>query len=287
MRVLKVLGLGLLLFCASSGSAFAVNPDPSKRPVPDEPAMMAISGWAFANSARETMETRVQQQLPAFKWVYPGDADIVPLPDPNRTIKLDLRESGSKKTPSGAWASIHDQDTGQTHSVCAMPCKANVSAKTDYIIAIRAAGRLPILDIIKADRPSQKRFKASIGLDLRDYFEGIGQCWADHVASGKPDTKATACARMPAVIPVGADRFGHCRVQFDVLETGWVANGRSLGCTNPVFEAPSLDVLNIWYYVPATENGQTLSTTGLTTKISFDVLDAQRRRLDESGQVAN
>lgn len=284
--VLKTLGLGLLLVCLSRVSAFGVNPDPSERSVPENPAVMALSGWAFSNRANQSFETIVQQQLPAFGWVYPGDTDLNPIPDANHSIALELRESGSGKRLSGAWASLHDQETGRAHSVCLMPCSANINAGKDYMIAVRTAGRLPHIASIQTSTLSDGPFTVYMGSDLRDYFMKIGQCWADHVASGRPDTDALPCARMPAIIPEGAEQSGHCRVQFDVLETGWVANGRSLGCTDPVFAAAALDVLNFWYYVPATQRGQTMPTTGLVTKINFNILDSQGRRIDENGRVA-
>lgn len=247
--------------------------------------MMQLSAWAWSNRANQSAATKVQQTHPAFEWVYPGDADLEPISDGNRSIRLEAREAGGETILSRPWASIHNSDTGRAHSICLMPCTVNLNAEKDYLIAVRGAGRLPVFNMIQADTRSDRPFTAYMTPDFRDYFKKIGQCWADHVASGLPDTDATPCARTPALVPVGADRSGHCRLQFDVLETGWVANGRSLGCTDPVFEAPALKALNLWYYVPATQSGQTLPTTGLTTKIGFNVLDAQRLPPDENGRV--
>lgn len=283
MSVLKNLGLGLLLSCILLGNASAVAPDPSERPLPEDPNLMQLSAWAWSNRANQSAATNVQQTHPAFKWTYPGDADLEPIPDGNRLITLEARDVGGETITSPPWASLHDIDTGRAHSVCLMPCTVTLNAQKDYLIAVRDAGRMPVFNIIQAG--SSDSFTISMTPDFRNYFKKISQCWADHVASGKPDMDATPCARTPAMIPAGAERSGHCRVQFDVLETGWVANGRSLGCTDPVFASAALDVLNLWYYVPATQSGQALPTTGLVTKINFDILDSQGRRIDENGRV--
>lgn len=273
MRILIGLSLLVCLFGLSEGAEASDKPVPS-----DRVTMERFMGLSMA-SGNFAMLKRIREELPQFSYVPDPIGDYEPIFGANKTIDLIAHDADE------AVAGIHDLRTGEILFACTLPCTAEVNGQTDYLVSMLSIGRVPHMSVLSASHPPGDPFGSYLGVDMIDHAGKAGDCWTGHEASGFPDTEPTPCVRMPARMPLNATRSGHCRLQFDVLATGWVANAQALSCTEPMFEVPALAAMNWWYYIPLTQRGQTLPAIAVETKMTFRLVDEVGRLIDENGVV--
>lgn len=248
------------------------------RPVPKDAKYMRAYMTQIAKIGDGGIEAGIRKDLPKFRFVKSPAETYDPIFGANRTLDLVARNV------DGAVGSVHDVKTGEILFGCDLPCSVDINGQSDYVIVMRKLGHLPDIRVFDPTYPVGEPFSQFMSESMIEHGERIGQCWADHEAAGFPDvTEPTVCARLPPVMPEQANRSGHCMIQFDVLETGWVTNERTVSCTQPLFAKASLSAIQMWYYVPKTQRGQTLRTTGFETKITFRLTDESGVLIDENG----
>lgn len=269
-----ILSVCLLIVLVGASSVASAE----DRPVPKSAKYMRAYMTQIAKIGDAGIEAMVRRDLPKFRFVRSPAETYEPIFGANRTIELIARNV------DGAVGSVHDVDSGEILFGCDLPCSVDINGQSDYVIVMRKLGHLPDIRVIDPTYPVGEPFAQFMSDNMIEHGERIGQCWSDHETAGFPDlAEPTVCARLPPVMPAEADRSGHCTIQFDVLETGWVANERTVSCTQPLFAKASLSAIKMWYYVPKTQRGQTLRTTDFETKITFRLTDEFGVLIDESG----
>ncbi len=251
-----------LLLC-SAGAALA-----NGRPAPGDVERTRAQTEAMARTANRGAEAMVREDLPEFRFVWGTPGDYEPVFGANRTLQFDTR-SGKKAT-----AALHAAADGAVLDACETPCAMDVNDRGDYLVSFARFGHQPELRILDLPYYTDGMVVGELGDSMIDHFVGAAQCWADHKTAGFPDVAdAEPCVRNAATMPQTATRSGHCVLQFDVTENGWLENERAISCTEPHFEEPALQAARLWYYIPMTHRGQTLRQTGLSTKVIFRLSD--------------
>lgn len=264
-----------LLICLAGANSLATA---QERPVPKDAKTMRAYSTQIAKFGDAGIETKVRRDLPEFRFVKTPAKSYDPIFGANRTIEL------VALGVDGAVGAVHDIDSGKPLFACNLPCSVNIDRQKDYLIVMKKLGHLPDMGVLDPTYPDGQPYAQHMSESMIDHGERIGQCWADHEAAGFPDVaEPVVCTRLPPAMPGDADRSGHCLVQFDVLETGWVTNERTVSCTQPLFEKASLSAIQMWYYTPKTQRGQTLLTPNFETKVSFRLTDEFGVLIDENG----
>ncbi len=237
-------------------------------PAPGNVERARVQAEIMARSANAGAEAMVREDLSEFRFIWGPPGDHEPIFGANRTLQFDTR---SGKT---ATATLHAVPDGAVLHACETPCAMDVNDRGDYLVSFTRLGHQPELRPLDLPRYTDGLIVGELGDSMIEHFVGAAQCWADHKTAGFPDVpNAKPCMRNAAVMPQTATRSGHCRMQFDVTENGWLENVRAISCTEPHFEEPALQAARYWYYTPMTQRGQTLRQTGLSTKITFRLAD--------------
>lgn len=79
--------------------------------------------------------------------------------------------------------------------------------------------------------------------------------------------------RTPPVMPLRADKSGHCQMTFDVSPEGSPFNVRASYCTERYFERASVKSVQGWKYLPRYVEGLAVTVSDVETKISFNLTD--------------
>lgn len=90
--------------------------------------------------------------------------------------------------------------------------------------------------------------------------------------------------RIPPIIPREAFRMhksGHCKMRFDINPLGVPRDIEAVSCSDPVFEAASINSTKRWYYQPKLEDDKPVSQCGVEAKIKFILKDDRGATLPE------
>lgn len=249
------------------------------KPVPDNMGgALQWTGMSLMTGDKATVQM-MRKEYPKFNFVYNVDPSYPPIFGANRTVDLNVANHND------ATAAVHDAETGEVVFACQLPCSARLASRTDYFVSFRADGHIPEISFLSMDYPAGAVLHAYFGPNLYEHAKTVVQCWTDHKAAGFPDIEATPCSRFGPSVPHGAERSGHCYVQFDVAPTGWLTNTQVLSCTEPHFENGAKQVLDWWYYTPETQLNQPVTRTGLETKLVFNVTDEFGNVIDDDGRI--
>ena len=257
---LSVLATTVLLLGAASAA--------HAKPAPGDVQRTRAQVNAMTRLVNQGLERDIRKELPEFRFVWGTPGNYEPVFGANRTLEFDTR---SGKT---ATAALHALTDGTVLDACETPCAMDVNDRGDYIVSFARFGHPPEVRPLDLPLYTDGLVVGELGDSMINHFVGAAQCWADHKAAGFPDMpQAKPCVRNAAIMPQTATRSGHCVMQFDVTENGWLENVRATSCTEPHFEEPAIAATRHWYYIPMTQRGQTLRQTGLSTKISFRLAD--------------
>ncbi len=132
----------------------------------------------------------------------------------------------------------------------------------------------PLIERQKAIKPAVKlvELKGAIGdfkplkLDIKPVIIAIA------------DGEEQPIVRVPPIMPMRAERSGHCVLEFDIGLDGKPFNIEARYCTQNIFKRPSIRAATKWNYRPKIKNGQPVIRRGVSTQISFDLTD-------ENGQI--
>jgi len=75
--------------------------------------------------------------------------------------------------------------------------------------------------------------------------------------------------RIPPIMPVSADKSGHCTLRYDVNSEGIPVNVIATKCTESIFESASVKSVKKWKYNPKIVNGRAIGRSGVESKVSF------------------
>ncbi len=94
----------------------------------------------------------------------------------------------------------------------------------------------------------------------------------------------TPIVRFPGRVPDKAlreGRSGHCNMIFSVNTLGATYNVRAKNCSHYMFETSSISATQRFKYRPRLQGGQPVDMHGVTTKITYRVLDEDGRLMPE------
>lgn len=212
-------------------------------------------------------------------------APLDPIPFASRSMKF-VAVDEMLNTPDRAYVGLHDPLDGQMLASCQMPCDIKLDPNRDYVVSAAATGYTPdIIQISPRSLSDDRPVTIYMGHDHLAHIEKAITCYEDYVSAGKPDQDATLCSRFPPKMPGKAMRSGHCKMMFDVSETGWLINIRVLSCTDDVFRTASERSLEGWYYTPKTQRGQAVKQTNIESRVSFRLRDENGVLIDEDGRL--
>ena len=97
------------------------------------------------------------------------------------------------------------------------------------------------------------------------------------------DADEQPMVRVPPIMPMRAERSGHCVLRFDVGIDGKPFNIEAVYCTESIFRRPSIRAAAKWNYNPKIRNGQPVIRRGLKTNIQFDLRDENGAIIPERG----
>lgn len=278
MRLFYVLLLVLILAGFSRTSAQPIYSTP-----PNE--AMKVHVQFNLMTGQRNWEKQIRQEAKAFRFAGPNNMPDGLIDFASRTIRFEaISDAGSN--PDAAFVALHDPADGATLVGCAMPCDIAIDPNRSYIVSAVSVGHIPHLrhldpGYLDGDNP----FTIYLGPDMLKQMSKAITCYDDYVAAGQLDQDATACMRFPPIMPPEATRSGHCKMMFDVSDTGWPQNIRTTSCSDDVFRLPSEQALRGWYYTPKTARGQAVTQTNVETTISFNLVDENGRRIEEDGRI--
>lgn len=87
--------------------------------------------------------------------------------------------------------------------------------------------------------------------------------------------------RPPPTLPVQATKSGHCLIAFDVSASGAPFNIAATSCSQSIFRRGAIKAVGKWKYRPKVVDGTAVARAGLTTKISFQLLDERGNLIPE------
>lgn len=225
----------------------------------------------------DDQEARIQQHLRDFRLVrmletFPERLNAT---DP---IKVDT-------VPSGGIVALHDHQSGKALDACKTPCTLNLGRGRDYLFVAYKSGYATLPKIESAQGWSENykgnHLMFTLGVNLRKHYKNAYKCWKEWDERLKQDRDVEVCSRIPAYMPYGAKVSGFCRVAYDISEEGRVINSRITECSDPIFEAESLQVLKHWFYYPKVERGSRVVRSGLKSKITFRLQDLDGTPISE------
>ena len=107
-----------------------------------------------------------------------------------------------------------------------------------------------------------------------DKKSGLKKCHAKRSEeSDQLNVDTYPCYRVPPKIPWRAKESGHCHAVFDVSSRGNPQNIRTNGCTDSLFEAPTLSAVSLWVYLTKIEDGKEVLRKNVKSKITFRLRD--------------
>lgn len=95
------------------------------------------------------------------------------------------------------------------------------------------------------------------------------------------DRDAQPLVRIPPVMPMRADKSGHCRVKFDVSPEGAPFNVEATYCTSNMFESSTIKSVQKWKFNPKIVDGRAVSMSGVENKVSYRLTDERGNIIPE------
>lgn len=87
--------------------------------------------------------------------------------------------------------------------------------------------------------------------------------------------------RIGPIMPVRAEKSGHCKLRFSVSPQGVPFQVSALYCTSKVFESSAVKSVGKWKYQPKIKNGLAVVRKRVETKIIFILTDERGRPISE------
>lgn len=95
------------------------------------------------------------------------------------------------------------------------------------------------------------------------------------------DKAAQPLVRFEPVMPLRAEKSGHCSVRLSVSAQGLPYDIVTTECSQSIFRRPTIKAVQTWQYNPKISNGQAVSMGGVETLISFKLTDEHGRIIPE------
>lgn len=109
---------------------------------------------------------------------------------------------------------------------------------------------------------------------------GVCECWPFEDYKNKVQPIKRTPPKMPSKFMRGGNS-GHVIVQYDVNDTGEPINIRAISSTSPILNRAATDSVKYWKYEKRGPDDEAKNWTGISTKISFRLMDAGGRILPE------
>lgn len=87
--------------------------------------------------------------------------------------------------------------------------------------------------------------------------------------------------RIPPVMPMRAEKSGHCKMRFAVSPQGQPFNIIATYCTSSIFKRASIKSVGKWKYNAKVVDGSAVVRRGVETKITFNLTGDRGRRIPE------
>ena len=95
------------------------------------------------------------------------------------------------------------------------------------------------------------------------------------------DRDAKPLVRIKPVMPLRAQKSGHCKVRFDVSPSGQPYNIAITYCSQNLFKRATVKSVERWKYQPKIQSGVPVSRSGVESKITFALNDDDGRPIPE------
>lgn len=142
----------------------------------------------------------------------------------------------------------------------------------------------PPLERIQPEQATQPS-EELVNVDAQLYeFEPPDLGPREHISIVVERPNPVPLIRFPGIMPDKALRdglSGHCNMIFSVNAVGTTFDVKAKNCTNSMFESASIKAAKKFKYSPRLENGLPVEMHGVTTKITYRMLDENGRLLPE------
>lgn len=95
------------------------------------------------------------------------------------------------------------------------------------------------------------------------------------------DRDAQPLVRIPPIMPLRAEKSGHCKVRFDVSPEGAPFNVQTTYCTQSLFQRATIKSVQKWKFNPKIVDGRAVSMTGVENKVTYRLTDERGRIIPE------
>ena len=189
------------------------------------------------------------------------------------------RQHMMETSEAGALVTLYADFPEQPLDMCITPCSLNMNVSEKYNMIIFKYGFEPLHWWVDTGIwPAEDVMEVPLGPSWLQTFEEQKSCFDENEVRISEDRDAEVCKRHPPRMPPQAKKSGHCRVMFDVTNTGYPTDVETLNCTDPIFKAAAIHSTRLWYYYPKVENNILVKRTNMRSKISF-------RLTDEAGEL--
>ena len=95
------------------------------------------------------------------------------------------------------------------------------------------------------------------------------------------DSQYQPIVRAAPIMPLNAQRSGHCKVRFDVSSQGLPFNIELVSCTDRVFARNTIKSVENWKYLPKTVDGRPITVENVENIVRFNLTDERGRLIPE------
>lgn len=245
-------------------------------------AKMVKDVGIYTDYQRRQWQRQVRETHADFKFSSAVPLPLDPIPFADRTFRFE-----SDFDDEGAYVAVHEPQGGAIVATCQMPCDITLDKSRDYVVSAATRGSKPyLMGFSPATWEAAKtRYPIYFGMNFVAHMERAKACYEAHIEAGRPDQEAVACVRVPPTMPETATRSGHCKMMFDVAETGWPSNVRAISCTEEQYRRPAVGSVKWWYYTPKTQRGQFVTQTNVESTVSFRLTNMDGQIIGEDGRA--
>jgi hypothetical protein len=219
-------------------------------------------------------ERMIRSQAPEFRLVK--DVEKFPpikgktVPVPVNIDKTTVRNVSRANSPP-IIVTLHDRRTGKPLDNCIAPCTLTSPMIPPGMLTLYRYGSAPINRGAEMFAYLDRKQEIFVSFNVVDHRAERERCAVEFEAlrALEPTRDAEACVRVPPLMPMEAERSGHCKVIFNVSRDGETIDVRAVECTDQLFCEASLAGVQRWIYYPKLKFGETEVRTGASTTIRF------------------
>ena len=95
------------------------------------------------------------------------------------------------------------------------------------------------------------------------------------------DREVQPLVRISPIMPLRAEKSGHCRVRFNVSAEGAPYDVVTTYCTQSLFERATVKSVSKWKFNPKIVNGRTVAMMGVENKVTYRLTDERGNIIPE------